>query len=127
MKILKNGSLRFWGDWFGRPYDNTHKVVAVNYDKNEDVIILCFDDEEKCIVYEPIDIISNKKDFYISKATKIVWEWYSYGKERIPQNLCKIIYFQANDNKILKEEYFGNIKTTTKYFNSHNYYALELC
>lgn len=125
MKILKNGTLRFWGDWFGRPYDNYHKVVAVDHDTNKSVLVICFDNDEKCIVYEPIDIISNKNEFHITKATKIVWEWYFYGKEHIPQNLCKIIYSRTNDNQILKE-YSDNVINTAKYIDPHNCYALEI-
>ena len=126
MKIFKNGTLRFWGDWFGRPSDNYHKVVAADYDTNKSILVIRFDNEEKCIVYEPIDIISNKNDFHIAKATKIVWEWYLYDKERTPQNLCKIVYSRTNDNEILKE-YSDNISNTTKYIAPHNYYALEIC
>ena len=31
MKIAKSGTLRFWGDWFGRPMDNVHTVAKVIY------------------------------------------------------------------------------------------------
>jgi hypothetical protein len=24
---IKPGTMRFWGEWFGKPYDNQHKLV----------------------------------------------------------------------------------------------------
>ena len=33
VKIQKFGSLRFWGDWFGRPMDNCHKPVSASFDR----------------------------------------------------------------------------------------------
>lgn len=125
MKILKQGSLRFWGDWFGRPLDNCHRAVKVDYDKYEDILIIYFDNEEICTVFNPIDIVNTENDFYILKATKIIWEWYYYGKEHIPQNLCKRTYSQTINNDILIE-YVGE-KISSKIINAQNNYALELC
>ena len=125
MKILKQGSLRFWGDWFGRPLDNCHRAVKVDYDKYEDILIIYFDNEEKCTVFNPIDIVNTENDFYILKATKIIWEWYYYGKEHIPQNLYKRTYSQTINNDILIE-YVGE-KNSSKIINAQNNYALELC
>ena len=42
IKVLKSGSLRFWGDWFGRPMDNIHTVVSTEYLAKENKLILHF-------------------------------------------------------------------------------------
>ena len=130
MKILKNGSLRFWGDWLGRPYDDFLSVVAVDYDKNEGILVIYFDNEVKCTVYDPIDIVNNKNTFHVSKATKIVLEWYRYGEEHISQNLRQKIYSQTDNNMILKKCSYESVydpSSITKTFDSNNHYALEIC
>jgi hypothetical protein len=32
MATPPSGTLRIWGDWFGRPYDNAHRIVSVAVD-----------------------------------------------------------------------------------------------
>lgn len=45
IKVLKSrGSLRFWGDWFGRPADNIHTVVSTEFFSKENRLVLHFAD-----------------------------------------------------------------------------------
>lgn len=91
LKIIKaGGSLRFWGEWFGRPYDNFHKPV--NAKLNSGVLVIQFKDGEKCTIYDPSEIVNEPNDFHIANASKIMWEWYYYGKEHTPENLCRREY-----------------------------------
>jgi hypothetical protein len=34
MATPPSGTLRIWGDWFGRPYDNAHRIVSAAVDAN---------------------------------------------------------------------------------------------
>ena len=105
MNILKNGgTLRFWGEWFGRPMDNFHRPVSAELE--ERVLTIRFSDGEKCTVCEPAGIVNKPNDFHIESASKIVWEWYSFGKAQTPENLCRREYSPPGET---------------------NAYALELC
>lgn len=62
MEILKTGgTLRFWGEWFGRPYDNFHKPV--NSEFSENMLIIRFENGEKCTVYDPSEIVTSRMIF----------------------------------------------------------------
>lgn len=54
---LKTGSLRIWGQWFGRPHDNIHRIVACSARDNE--LCLGFDDDETLTVWVPADLTAN--------------------------------------------------------------------
>lgn len=88
--IKKGGTLRFWGEWFGRPYDNFH--IPVGAELAGDILTIRFKNGEKCTVYDPSEIVNEPNDFHIARASKIVWEWYCYGKEHTPKNLCRREY-----------------------------------
>lgn len=123
MKILKkDGTLRFWGDWFGRPYDNFH--IPVSAELSENVLTICFNNGEKCTVYDPIGIVNEPNDFHIEHASKIVWEWYYYGKEQTPENLCKLEYILVGGE--ISVVYRG-VRRADKISVDANSYALELC
>ena len=82
--------MRFWGEWFGRPYDNFH--IPVSAELFENVLTIRFENGEKCTVFEPSGIVNEPNDFHIARASKIVWEWYNYSGERTPANLCRRVY-----------------------------------
>lgn len=91
MEILKTGgSLRFWGEWFGRPYDNFHTPVSAELAGN--VLTIRFENGERCTVFDPSEIVNEPNDFHIAHASKIVWEWFYYGREKTPENLCRREY-----------------------------------
>lgn len=97
MNILKKGgSLRFFGEWFGRPHDNFHRPLSAEL--SETVLVILFDGGEKCTVYDPFGIVNEPNDLHIERASKIVWEWYYYGKEKTPENLCRRVYERVSEN-----------------------------
>ncbi|MDE6733776.1 MAG: hypothetical protein K2J77_12995 [Oscillospiraceae bacterium] len=97
IKILKTGgSLCFWGEWFGRPYDNIHRPVSAEL--SESVLTIRFESGEKCTIFEPSEIVNEPNDFHIAHASIIVWEWYYYGREHTPENLCRREYTNDGEN-----------------------------
>lgn len=88
--MKKGGSLCFWGEWFGRPHDNFHSPISAELDGN--VLTIIFNEGEKCVVYDPSEIVNTLNDFHIVNASKIIWEWYYYGREHIPENLYRHVY-----------------------------------
>ena len=127
MEVFKRGTLQFWGEWFGRPMDNYHTVVDVLYNKSDNVLILLFDQGEKCTIFNPASIVNEPKEFHIDDAYKIVWEWYYYGKEKVPSNLNRITYTKMGPCEI-SVDYDTFYEQGQKIFNSsEKSYALRIC
>lgn len=125
IKVLKSGSLRFWGDWFGRPMDNIHTVVSTEYLAKENKLILHFSEGETCTIYEPTGIVNEVEGFHIKDAAKVEWEWYAYGKEPSGKTLCRRIYTRKDNNAVLIESY-GEPEQGVKVLHFHDLYALEI-
>ncbi len=50
--MFKGGSLRIFGDWFGRPYDNIHILKTFSF--VDDILTVTFDDDETLIIWKSI-------------------------------------------------------------------------
>jgi hypothetical protein len=100
LKVHKRGSLCFWGDWFGRPYDAWHTVVSAEYDESSDTLTLIFDGDERCKIFQPYGIVSTRKAFYVQDAEKIILSWYFYGREHGEENRLFIEYKKISENRV---------------------------
>lgn len=125
--MLHSGTMRFWGDWFGRPMDNIHRATHAIYDEKTDILTMIFDDEEECIIYSPVGITSTEKTFYIEDAKVVIWSWYYYGREHTEQNRFQIKYAKESADTILceKEELSGILSVT--HIKVKASYAVEIC
>ena len=85
MPVLKAGTLQFWGEWFGRPHDNIHRVVECNASK--EVLKLRFNLGETLSVWRPTGCVADEQEFSIRGADRVLWEWFYYGRPRTPANL----------------------------------------
>jgi hypothetical protein len=82
----KSGTLRFWGQWFGRPMDNLHRIVRCVADAN--TLRIWFDGGEILTVETPVGFEASSDSFWIGKADRVRWEWYYYGRAQTLENLC---------------------------------------
>jgi hypothetical protein len=96
---LKSGTMRFYGTWFGKPLDNYHKINRLNYIELEDCLVFEFDEGEILSVWNPKKITLENNIFSILDASWVRWTWYDYGKDKTPEHLLFIEYYQ-NQNKI---------------------------
>lgn len=126
MTIQKCGSLCFWGDWFGRPMDDWHTPVGADYDERRDILTICFEGGNRCTVYGPKKIVNEPKTFQIQSARKVVWEWYHYGKEQMPEYLYRRIY-SWNDRKPDLVEYRGEQIVRRKRIDWKGEPAVAIC
>ena len=95
---LKRGSLQFFGEWFGRPWDNNHSIVAAQ--ANENRLRLTFDDDETLDVWDPKELeLESDQLFVIRSASRVRWEWFYYGESKTPENRHFIEYGNG-DNAI---------------------------
>ena len=98
---VKNGSIQFWGEWFGgRPLDNYHKVIETYWDK-DNILIVKLDQGEVVTIHDPMGIVSTEKEFSIKEASRIIFEWFYYGRECAPENLCCLEYRRVDDDQVL--------------------------
>ena len=81
---LKRGTLRFWGVWFGRPYDNLHSLVGC--ESKQELLTMYFNDDEMLNVWVPNGLILEASAFQIRDAERVRWEWFSYGSPKIAAN-----------------------------------------
>src|SRR4051812_32772274 len=95
---VRQGTLQFWGIWFGRPYDNYHIIQAAHAEG--DCLVLNFEQQERLFVWHPRAAKISAKEFSIFNASKVRWEWYYYGRPATPGNLMVYDFdFNAGDIK----------------------------
>ena len=95
MRNVKPGSLRIWGDWFGKPYDNMHELKQCDVDS--DCLKLVFQDDEVLRVWTPEGLEVNPSTFRIQTASRVRWEWYYYGRPKTPSNLYFLDYVNSRE------------------------------
>ena len=88
---VRLGTLKVYGDWFGRPMDNVHTAVGGELNDAGD-LVLQFDEGERLIISDPrgcsFELASGRgARLRIERASRVRWEWYYYGRPRAPENL----------------------------------------
>jgi hypothetical protein len=85
---VKRGSLRMFGDWFGRPQDNLQVVRSVRAAGRD--VIVGFNDDEELTISDPVGWDFSRYMFLVRRASRVRWRWYSYGRPRVRENLFTI-------------------------------------
>jgi len=91
---VKCGTLRFWGEWFGRPFDNYHWLVGCH--AIDECLSLQFNEGEVLALWNPSDVEITETTFRIGSATALRWTWYYYGRPKTPENLRYIDYAEQD-------------------------------
>ena len=78
------GTLCVFGDWFGRPHDNWHSVIAFEF--TEGHLRFSFNEGETLDVWGVCDIREEGKGIVIQHADRVRWEWFYYGRPKLPEN-----------------------------------------
>ena len=82
---IKRGSLAVFGDIFGGRIDNIHWIVGVWVNADGSVTIL-FNEGETLTVWDPAGFRVSRDEFRIDHASRVRWEWFYYGREKLPEN-----------------------------------------
>jgi len=120
--ITKSGSFCFWGDWFGRPLDNSHKCVKAEF-KNG-LLTADFADGESLTVYGAKDVFSDEGRFYVTDAEAVVWEWELYSEPKSEDSRRFIEYKKQPDGSVIKTTDLGN--GIPEYIDPKGKFAVEL-
>lgn len=121
MEIIAGGTLRFWGKWYGRPYDNYHRVTSTNFNKVKNIITICFGHTQKCTIFDPENIINENKKFCITGASKIEWEYELIGVKASGNR--KTVYTYIDAHTIEKSYSFSS---NTHHFDPQDNNAFEI-
>ena len=98
---VKKGTLRFFGDWFGRQMDNIHSIVAAEADESR--LCLTFNEDETLDIWDPENLdLEPDVLFVIRSASRVRWEWFYYGRPKTPDNRYFIEYRRV-DNAIHRD------------------------
>lgn len=71
--ITKGGTMRFYGEWHGRPYDNFHRISKATLENS--CLTVYFEHGEKLTVIAPSGISNKEKYFEIKKADRVIWQY----------------------------------------------------
>ena len=104
----KGGSLIFWGDIFGGRYgENYHQIVDYDFNREQNILRISFDENETCTIHNPENLSFDEKAFIIGDASHIIWEWYYYGCAKEIENLKKIEYIKIDTSTVMKKGFNG--------------------
>ena len=80
-----HGTLRIYGDWFGRPYDNIHMVVSATV--RDGALVIAFDAGEELTLTNPTGLRIENAALRIDRADHVRLEWHTYGQPKTPEHL----------------------------------------
>jgi len=113
------GTLRFYGEWFGRPYDNYHKILECVF--KDGILEIKFDAGETIRIWNPNNIILNKNELIIKDSTCVEFLRYHYGK---PQKKENLIIDRYSNGELINPS-IKNVKVYNKII-TQGYPAVEL-
>ena len=98
---LKKGSLVVFGDIFGGPIDNIHRVIAAEGSEAPEKLVVKFDEGETLEIWDPSDGEFRSKTFRVISAARVRWEWFYYGHAQTPENGFFIEYGVVDDRGVV--------------------------
>lgn len=90
--LFQGGSMRIYGDWFGKPYDNLHKVVGADYDDSLNELIIRFSEGEVLTIVNPKNIFEASTFMKILEADSIKLEFLHATQDQTANNKYYLLY-----------------------------------
>jgi hypothetical protein len=100
---LRAGSLSFWGDWFGRPYDNIHRIVGA--DASDDVAVIYFDHAESLVIESPRVWSLMDGLLMVQDAERVRFQWFYYGNVPSADTLKFVEYQWIDGEPIFRSDF----------------------
>ncbi|QOY86618.1 hypothetical protein [Paludibaculum fermentans] len=89
------GSLRFWGEWFGRPHDKVYTLVSCEIEQT--ALRLLFDQGETLSIWSPKGLTIDRSTFRIADARRVRWEWFAQGQATNRQTLYFMEFIRSGE------------------------------
>ncbi len=89
------GSLRFWGEWIGRPHDNLHTLVSCEIEQT--ALRLVFDQGETLSIWSPKGLTIDSSSFRIADARRVRWEWLAHGEAKKRETLYFMEFIRSGE------------------------------
>ncbi len=96
-QLFQGGTIRIYGDWFGKPYGNYHEINSATYDQIEKLLTLYFKEGEKLQIYNPKHLFEARTFLKIIQADSIKMTWFYKGSTHSEAKQYYIDY--GNENK----------------------------
>jgi hypothetical protein len=74
---VNGASLKLPNGWFGRPYDNLHRLTSAT--ANAGTVIVVLDERQELSISSPGSVTIDPKALRLVNSTRIVWRWAEYG------------------------------------------------
>ena len=74
---LRAGTLSFWGGWFGKPYDNYHRIAGAEF--LDDTVIITLDQAETLTIEAPRHWSLDAGMLLVGGADRLRFQWFLYG------------------------------------------------
>jgi len=99
LKSVRHVSLRLFGEWFGgRPLENALEVVGVVGLRQR--LTLFFDEDEVLDVWKPAALRVEPESIRIHIASRVLLQWYYYGRPHVAANLFYSEYRVEGDRVV---------------------------
>jgi len=100
--LFKGGTLRIYGDWFGKPHDNYHILKSAEFESQLNCLTLFFNEGEKLEIYNPKHIFEASTFLKVVYADRIKLTWFYFEKTNTKE--CQYyLDYKLIDKKILTE------------------------
>lgn len=73
--IFKGGTLKIFGDWYGEPYQNSLKILRIDYDEERRQMEIKFSQNTRILIDEPDHILESPSVLKILSAKSIKLEF----------------------------------------------------
>ncbi|WP_159517787.1 hypothetical protein [Sunxiuqinia indica] len=73
--IFKGGTLKIFGDWYGEPYQNSLKILSIDYNEEKKQMEIQFSQNTRIIIDEPDHILESPSVLKILSAKRIKLEF----------------------------------------------------
>jgi hypothetical protein len=105
LPAVKSGTLRLWGQSFGRPGEDRHTLIGCA--ATEDCLRLQFAGDEVLALWNPIDVRIDASQFRVGSATAMRYTYYG-NREKLPGNIRYrdyafhngLVIFRTNENRV---------------------------
>jgi len=69
--LCKGGTLRIYGAWYGKPYENNRTIIATKFNQKTNTLEFTFSNFEKMVITNPSKIMEGEYYLKVMEANKI--------------------------------------------------------